>query len=100
MSKNKNDNNQQYPDHRSHITSVNRVIGQLDGIKKMMLDRKYCPDIIQQIRAARGGLLRAEIDILSVHMHNCVADAAKQNEEDDIKEKIEEIMKYLKTLIK
>lgn len=88
-----------HPDHSKQVVAVNRVIGQLEKIKKMMLAQKYCPDIIHQVRAARGGLASVEASVLGVHILNCLHDAIFSGHDAEIDAKTSEIVKYVRSLI-
>jgi len=46
----------EHPDHRKELSRINRISGQLDGIKKMIEDRRYCPEVLTQLQAVRGGI--------------------------------------------
>ncbi len=61
------------PSHADNLPRLNRISGQIDGIKKMIEDERYCIDIINQIRAARSALKAVEINILNKHLTHCVA---------------------------
>ncbi len=87
------------PDHKQQIVALNRVLGQIESVKKMIIGRKYCPDIIHQIRAARGGLVSAEVSVLASHISNCLHEAIRSEDDVLIKEKTIEISKYVKGLI-
>ena len=89
----------QHPDHSAQVTAINRVIGQLEAIKKMMIDRKYCPEIIHQMKAARGGLVTAEVSVLATHISNCVHQAVLSKDDDEIEAKTSEVVKYVRSLI-
>ena len=45
-----------HPDYSKLIPRINRAIGQLGGIKKMIEERRYCPEIIMQLRAVEFSL--------------------------------------------
>ncbi len=81
-----------HPDHKVHLKRLNRVRGQLDGIEKMIEERRYCPDIIFQIRAAAKALQAMESEIMKTHIHGCVQTAVSSRNEKDIAKKIDEIM--------
>ncbi|WP_295900463.1 metal-sensitive transcriptional regulator [uncultured Bdellovibrio sp.] len=81
-----------HPDHSAHIKRLNRVRGQLDGIEKMITERRYCPDIIFQIRAAEKALKAVESEIMKTHIHGCVKTAVKSKDSKEISTKIDEIM--------
>ena len=40
-----------HPNHEDKIKRLNRIVGQLKGIIKMIENKKYCVDILQQTRA-------------------------------------------------
>lgn len=56
--------------------------GQIDGILKMVEEDRYCIDISTQLMAATSVLRRANKEILSAHLKNCVAHASSQEEID------------------
>ncbi|MCX4274257.1 MAG: metal-sensitive transcriptional regulator [Candidatus Gastranaerophilales bacterium] len=89
----KKDNKKEHPCHRAEIPRLNRAIGQLEGIKKMIEEKRYCPDIIVQLKAARAAIKRVENNVLKTHLEDCVAAAFGENEE--AKQKIEEIKNLL-----
>lgn len=81
-----------HPDHSQHKKRLQRVRGQIDGIAKMIDDRRYCPDIVFQIRAAAKALQAVEAEILNTHIQGCVKTAIKAKNEKEIHKKIDEIM--------
>ncbi len=83
------------PSHTSQIPRLNRAIGQLEGVKRMIDEGRYCVDIMTQLRAARSALKTIELGILELHMGACVADACGKNEKLK-KERIGEVMELLK----
>lgn len=58
------------------------VMGQLNGLVKMIEDEKYCLDIITQSLAVQNALKEIEKIILEGHIHSCVVDQMKSGEED------------------
>lgn len=80
-----------YPCHDSEIKKLNRVSGQIDGVKKMIADCKYCPDILTQLRAARAALKSIEANILETHLKSCVMDAVLSGKPRNAAVKIEEL---------
>ena len=44
------------PSHLENIPRLNRIAGQIEGIKKMIEDGRYCPDILSQLRAVRSAV--------------------------------------------
>lgn len=54
---------------------LNRIAGQVSGISRMVEDGRYCIDILNQIRAVKSALARAEDEILKSHAASCVEEA-------------------------
>ena len=82
-------------DHKLHLPRVNRIEGQIKGIKSMIEEGKYCVDILTQIKAIRSALKGLELQILEGHA-NCLLNAIKSNSKKDVEEKINEIMELIK----
>ena len=77
-------------DHSDNIPRLNRILGQVEGIKKMIEDKRYCTDILMQLRAVRSALKSVESNILQKHLQHCVAqsfasDTDKNKKIDELK---------------
>ena len=77
--------------HRDQLARLGRVAGQVEGIKKMIEEGRYCMDILIQLRAARAALKRVEGNILYAHLQHCVAQALGGK---GAEEKVEELQRY------
>ena len=64
-----------HPDHAGDLPRLKRIRGQIDGIERMINDRRYCMDILQQIKASRSALQALEATILKTHLQGCVRTA-------------------------
>ncbi len=53
---------------------LNRAIGQLNGIKSMLDDNRYCGDILIQLSAVQSALQAFGYMILSDHLNTCVVE--------------------------
>lgn len=85
-----------HPSHNAELPRLNRISGQIDGIKKMIDEGRYCPDILTQLRAVRAAIRTVETSILESHLHHCVSDAARQGNDVDKAAKIAEIVTLFK----
>ncbi len=89
--------NKKNPDHSKQIPRINRIIGQLEGIKKMIDENRYCPDIIIQLSAIRSAVSSVEANILQDHLHSCVSNIFTNSPyNENKKNKINEISKLFK----
>ena len=92
---NKIDGQVKHPSHDDQLVRLNKIDGQVKGIKKMIENRRYCVDIMTQIKAVTSALGKVEQEILKTHMQNCLMSAVESKKPDDVREKIEEIMELL-----
>lgn len=54
------------------IDRLNRINGQVNGIKKMVEEEKYCNDIIVQITAVNNSLKSLGLVLIEDHIKTCV----------------------------
>ncbi len=74
---------------------LNRMIGQLGGISRMLEENRYCGDILTQVAAVESALQSFGYLILQEHMETCVAQEVRKGN-DQILEEAVELMKKLK----
>ena len=86
------------PDHTPQIKRINRMIGQLGGIKNMIEEEVYCPEILIQTKAVSSALRSLETSLLEGHLSGCVSDSFEVGEGSD--RKIEELLQIFKTRLK
>ncbi len=88
-------NIEHHPDHSSHIVRLKKVKGQIEGIERMIVDRRYCPDIIAQLKAASSALKAIEAEVFKTHLRGCVKQAFSAGDSFKSEEKIQEIVKLV-----
>ncbi len=74
---------------------VNRIRGQIDGIERMIEDRRYCVDIVHQVKAVQSALDGLKNQILETHLRSCVTTAFKSKSAVETEKKIQEIIDLL-----
>lgn len=72
---------------------INRIIGQLNGIKNMIDDNRYCGDILIQIGAVENALQSLGYVVLQDHMQTCVAEEVRKGNEEILIEAVELVKK-------
>ncbi|STX55487.1 Copper-sensing transcriptional repressor CsoR [Legionella beliardensis] len=85
-----------HPEHHNELSRINRAIGQLEGIKRMIEENRYCVDILAQLRASRNALKTIELSVLEHHVLSCLKEAACHGTQEEMQEKMDEIMMLLK----
>lgn len=82
--------------HEGSLNRVRRIAGQVQGIRKMIEEQKYCIDIITQIQATRSALRSVELQILQRHMRHCVSDAFSSGPAGTAGRKMDELLRVMK----
>ena len=90
------ENTIKYPSHKEELSYLNRVSGQIDGVKKMIEDSRYCPEILTQLRAIRAAVKSIELRILDTHLSSCVDQVFNFENREEQKNKIKEIRDLIK----
>ena len=72
---------------------LSRMIGQLNGISRMLEENRYCGDILIQISAAESALRSLSYLILEEHLGTCVTEKIMSGDKDIIKETVELVKK-------
>ncbi len=83
------------PDHQGNIVALKRIEGQVRGVQRMVEDREYCIDILNQILAVKGALASVEEKILQKHFRHCVTAAIMGSSEKEKQQKLDEILKLI-----
>ncbi len=65
---------------------LNRAIGQLNGVKAMLDDNRYCGDVLTQLAAAESAVHRVSEMILRNHMQTCVVEQIRAGHDEVIDE--------------
>lgn len=82
---------------RKTITNrINRIEGQLHGIKKMIQEDKECNDILVQLSAIQNSVKSLSNHILENHLYNCVANDVEKGNLEIIDELINLFKKFNK----
>ena len=65
------------------LKRLNYIEGHLQGIRRMIAEDKYCPDVLKQTFAVRRAIEKMEAMILEGHLHTCVAHGIRDGREDE-----------------
>lgn len=80
------------PDHSEDLTRLRRIRGQIEGVERMIEEKRYCMDIVTQIRATMAALKSVEGLVMERHIRHCVKDAIGAKNERVTEERIEELL--------
>lgn len=72
---------------------LSRMIGQMNGIGKMLDENRYCGDILTQVAAVESALQAFGYEILKEHMGSCVVEEIQRGNTAVVDEAVELIKK-------
>ena len=81
---------------RSLMNRLNRIEGQIRGIRGMLEKDAYCTDILTQVSAIQSALNAFSRELLASHIRTCVADGIRQGDEDVVDELVTLLQKMMK----
>lgn len=88
--------NHRHPDHSDELPRLNRISGQIEGVKKMITDSRHCPEILTQLRAVRAAIRTIEANILESHLQSCIADVMTHGNKKEQEQKIAQLKEMFK----
>lgn len=83
-------------EYRSLLNRLNRIEGQIRGVKRMLEEDAYCIDILTQVSAANAALNSFTKVLLSEHIRTCVKEDIKSGNEETIDELLVTLQKLMK----
>jgi DNA-binding FrmR family transcriptional regulator len=85
-----------HPNKKIVLNRLSRIIGHLEGVKRMVDDDVDCSDILIQLSAVRSAINSTGKIILSDHINHCLVRAYEENDTELISKLNDAIDKFLK----
>ena len=79
----------------SCLKRLSRIEGQVRGLARMVVEDRYCIDVVTQIAAVRAALRRVEEEVLRDHISHCVEHAIVSGNAAEQRQKVAELMDVL-----
>ena len=83
-------------EYKDLLSRLNRVEGQIRGIRGMLDKDAYCIDILTQVAAATSALNSFSTVLLANHLRTCVEEDVRNGSE----EKVDELIRFLPKMMK
>ncbi len=83
-------------EYKSLINRLNRIEGQVRGVKKMLDTDAYCTDILVQVSAVGAALNAFSRELLSNHIRTCVAEDIRDGKGETVDELVLLLQKLMK----
>ena len=83
-------------EYQSLTVRLNRIEGQVRGIKNMVESDAYCTDILVQVSAVNAALNSFAKELLTNHIKTCVAEDIRNGKDDTVDDLVNTLQKLLK----
>lgn len=77
------------------INRLNRIEGQVRGIKNMVENQVYCIDILTQVSAVNAALTSFGKELLAEHIKTCVVNDIKEGNQEKVDELVDTLLTKL-----
>lgn len=83
-------------EYKDLINRLNRIEGQVRGIRRMVEEESYCVDILTQVSAIQSALNGFNKELLSNHIRTCVVDDIRDGNDEVVDELVKTLVKLMK----
>ncbi len=83
-------------EYKDLISRLNRIEGQIRGIKGMIERNAYCTDVLVQLEAAKAAMNSFTKVLLANHIKSCVIEDIKAGKEETVDELVTTLQKLMK----
>lgn len=83
-------------EYKDLIHRLNRIEGQVRGVKRMIENDAYCTDVLIQVSAINAALNSFNKVLLAEHIRTCVAEDIRQGKDETIDELVTTLQKLMK----
>jgi DNA-binding FrmR family transcriptional regulator len=78
------------------MNRLNRIEGQVRGIKRMLENDAYCPDILVQAAAVNAAVNSFNKELLASHIRSCVINDIREGKDETVDELVCTLQKLMK----
>ena len=83
-------------EYKKLINRLNRIEGQIRGIRGMVEKSAYCPDILVQSAAATAAIHAFNRELLANHIRSCVSEDIRAGKDETVDELVKLLEKFMK----
>jgi len=74
------------------LNRIARITGQVNGIKKMVDDERYCADVLIQVSSVQEALRGVSRSLLQNHLKHCAGEAIRSGDPEREQAMYEELL--------
>ena len=83
-------------EYKDLIKRLNRIEGQVRGLKRMLEEDRYCVDILTQVSAIQSALNSFNKELLGQHIKSCVVHDIREGKDEVVDELVCALQKLMK----
>ena len=83
-------------EYKKLICRLNRIEGQVRGVRNMVEEDRYCIDILTQVSAIQSALNAFNKELLGEHIKSCVVNDIRNGKDDVVDELVCTLQKLMK----
>lgn len=83
-------------EYKDLMNRLSRIEGQVRGVRRMVEEGVYCPDILIQVSAVNAALNSFNKVLLANHIRSCVADDIRDGKDETIDELVTTLQKLMR----
>lgn len=83
-------------EYKGLVSRLNRIEGQVRGIRRMVEEDRYCVDIMTQVNAIQAALGAFNKELLSQHIHGCVVHDIREGDDAVVDELVTLLSKMVR----
>ena len=83
-------------EYKGLVSRLNRIEGQVRGIRRMVEEDRYCVDIMTQANAVQAALGAFNKELLAAHIRTCVSDDIRAGKDGTVDELVATLQKLMK----
>ena len=83
-------------EYKDLMNRLSRIEGQVRGVRRMVEEGAYCPDILVQVSAVNAALNSFNKVLLANHIRTCVADDIRDRKDETIDELVTTLQKLMR----
>lgn len=81
---------------RALLNRLSRIEGQIRGLRRMVEEEAYCPDILTQAAAASAALTAFSRELLAAHVRTCVVEDVRAGSDVKVEELLDTLQRFMK----
>ncbi len=70
-----------------------KAMGHLNAVHRMVDEKKYCIDVLHQLKAVQSALDKTAEEILKQHLQTCVVDAVRNQDEQRVIDELVQVFR-------